>query len=122
MKLKLAVASITALSSIAIAAQPLETQPMLRASSEGQYEVWCKITPTSGEETTRYLQPGRDALGLSKVRRAECNYKAGSSGPVTVSVTGSDWACPFAVAADGTCQSTFNKASFGSFNLKRKPH
>lgn len=122
MKLKLALAMMAALSPSMVMAQPVEPAATLKTTGEGQYEVWCAITPTSGDESTRYLQPGRDTLALSKVRRAECNYKTTSSGPVTVSLQGSEWACPFAAATEGTCQATFGKGTFGSFNLRRKQH
>ena len=119
MNCRLAVAALAALSPAVVAAQPAELQGMLRTSGDGQYEVWCKITPTSGEESTRYLQPGRETLSLGRVRRASCTYKITSGQPLSVALTGADWACPFASASGTDCTQAFAKGS-GTFELKRK--
>lgn len=120
MNLKFALALIGALSPALASAQTADPQASLKTKGEGHYEVWCKITPTSGDETTRYLEPGHDTLNLARVRRASCNYKAGSTGTVTVTLSGTDWNCPFRAATDGACEQAFNHSSFGSFELKRK--
>ncbi len=119
MSAKLAVTILAAAASSAVA-QTSVPQPVLATSGAGQYEVWCKVTPMSGEETTRYLQPGRDVLPLGKVRRADCNYKATSAGPLTLKVSGAEWNCPFKVPADTACETTLAPTSFGSFEMRRK--
>jgi len=120
MKAKLILAVLAAAATSPALADTPAPQSVLTSSGAGRYEVWCKVTPMSGDEATHYLQPGRDTLPLGKVRRADCNYKATSAGPLTLKLAGSEWNCPFKVAADAACEATFAQASFGSFDLRRK--
>ena len=121
MKPWFAIAALLAGSSAA-SAQTADPIPTLSSSGAGQYEVWRKVTPTLGEEATRYLQPGRDSLPLSKVRRAECSYKANSAGPLTLKLIGAEWNCPFAKSTEAACEVTYAAAAFGGIDLKRKGH
>lgn len=120
MKASLALAAVVALTPAAALAQTTDPQPALVTTGAGQYEVWCKVTPMSGEEATRYLQPGRATLALAKVRRADCNYKATSAGPLTLTVSGAEWTCPFTKDSAAACEVSFPANSFGSFELRRK--
>jgi len=120
MKASLTLAAVIALTPAAALAQTTDSQPALVTAGVGQYQVWCKVTPMSGEEATRYLLPGRATLVLAKVRRADCNYKATSAGPLTLTVTGAEWTCPFSKDSAATCEVSFPATSFGSFELRRK--
>lgn len=120
MKASLALAAAVALTPATAFAQTTDPQPAFVTAGAGQYEVWCKVTPMSGEETTRFLQPGRATLVLAKVRRADCNYKATSAGPLTLTLSGPEWTCPFSKGSAATCEVSFPATSFGSFELRRK--
>jgi hypothetical protein len=114
-------AALTVLSAVPVQAaeQPVAT---LKVSATSGYEMWCQITPSTGEEVTRSVDPARGVLAMRNPRRATCTYKFNSGIPVSVAFTGSAWACPFVVTASGGCEHTFDKASFGTFDIRRKPN
>lgn len=122
MPAKIAFAFLTLLAQSPASAEVAEAPAVLTSTGTGQYEVWCKVAPTSGDDVTLYLQPGRENLALARVRRADCSFKASSTGPLTVKLSGSGWSCPFKVAAEGPCEMTAPAGSFGEFRLRRTSH
>lgn len=119
MTAKIAFAFLALLAQSPASADVAEPPAVLTSSGTGKYEVWCKLAPTSGDDVTLYLQPGRDKLALARVRRADCSFKASSAGPLTVKLSGSGWSCPFKVAAEAPCEMTAPAGSFGEFRLRR---
>jgi hypothetical protein len=92
----------------------------LRASGEGQWQVWCSITPRGSDAFTRFLEPGRDTFSSRTMQLASCNYKNASAGALTISVDGPSWQCPFPLTADGKCEQSFRASAFGAFDLRHK--
>lgn len=120
--MKIGILSMVALvaSSAASAGVPSAPAVTIKASGQGHWEILCHVFSGSGEETIRAIEPGRDTLTVSNVRRASCNYKNASTGPLAVAVTSDALTCPFKVAADVPCEAQFGKSDFGTFELKGK--
>lgn len=101
-----------------VSAQTADSQPALTVSGETEYEVWCTISPSSGDEVTRYLDPRRPTLPLKGARSAHCRYKVADEA-ITLTLTGAGWSCPFK-GAQTECQMIAAKRAFGEFDLHRK--
>lgn len=110
----------TSLATAASAGTPVAPVVTIKASGQGGWEILCHVTPTSGDETVRGLAPDRDTFATANIRRATCNYKNASTGPLTVSINSTAFACPFKLPAEAPCETQFGKSQFGSFELRRK--
>jgi hypothetical protein len=78
------------------------------------------MSPNHGDAVIRYMEPGRETFSSDNVSRAECQYKNGSKAPLTITIEGTAWQCPFPTSQDAKCEQTIAKAQFGDFDLKRK--
>jgi|EndMetStandDraft_8_1072994.scaffolds.fasta_scaffold02570_12 hypothetical protein len=116
----LAIAALLA-SAAASAGAPATPQLTIRGTGQGSWELLCHVTSPGGDETIRAVGPDRPVLALTNLRRATCNYKNGSAGPLTVAVETTQFSCPFVGAAEGTCESQLKPGAFGSIELRRKP-
>ncbi|RQW40504.1 hypothetical protein [Novosphingobium sp. LASN5T] len=115
----LAIAALLA-STGATAGTPATPMVTVRGTGQGSWEMLCHVTAPGGDETIRAVGPDRPVLALTSLRRATCNYKNGSAGPLAVAIETTQFACPFAGAAEGTCETQFKTGAFGSIELRRK--
>lgn len=109
-----------AVSGPAYAEAPSAPVISIKGSGSGNWEVLCHVTSNGGEETVRGLTPSRDTLATNNIRRATCNYKNASTGPLTIAVSSTAFPCPFNVEADAQCAAEFGKSEFGTFEVKGK--
>ena len=103
----------------AYAEAPSAPAVTIKGSGAGKWEVLCHVTSNGGDETVRALEPSRDTFATNNIRRATCNYKNGSTGPLTITVISSTFTCPFKGAAEGECVTQYNKGAFGTFEVRR---
>lgn len=120
MRIRELTAAVLLVTSSASQAAPSDHPISITASGQGQWQMLCHVTPESGEENVRVLEPQRAAFTSTNMRRATCNFKNASTGPTTITIEGAAWACPFPVSDGGTCAKTIAASAFGDFELKRK--
>lgn len=97
-----------------------DEQPLsVAVTGQGASDVWCHITPKSGEEFVRYFRAGTP-FASTNVRRATCSFKNSTATPMTITLGGDAWACPFPVSAAGACTKEVEARGNGDFDLKRK--
>lgn len=115
---RISIAAMLLLAGSASQAAPGDRPVSLAVSGEGKWQTWCHITPESGEEYVRALEPGRATFTSPNMRRATCKFQSTSAGPITIE--GDAWACPFPVVGGGACAKTAARSTFGDFEIKRK--
>lgn len=108
-----------AMSVPAYADAPSASLVSIKGSGAGKWEVLCHVTSRGGDDSIRILEPSRDTFATNNIRLASCNYKNGSAGPLTISVSASAFACPFKGAPEGECAAVYSAGAFGTFELRK---
>ena len=111
-------ASMTLPSNAVDAATPQAGTPVtIAAGGEGPWYIRCEI---NGGGDLVELSTARPAYTDSRLRSATCRYQANRT-PLTISVTGAGWACPFR-GAQSPCQLVVRRFGEGEFRLAQAAH
>ncbi len=119
MRLKFLTAVALLVSGSAAQAAPEDQSLSVTVSAGGASDVWCHVTPNAGSDFVRYFRPGAPFTSAS-VHRATCSYKNSTAAPISITIKGDAWACPFPVAGGGACTKEIEARDSGDFALKRK--
>lgn len=119
MRLKFLTAVALIVSGSAAQGAPEDQSLSVTVSAGGASDVWCHVTPNAGSDFVRYFRAGAPFTSAN-VRRATCSYKNSTAAPMSVTISGDAWACPFPVSGDGACTKAIEARGSGDFALKRK--
>ena len=88
----------------------------IAAHGEGAWYIRCDIEASASDIVLIELSSSRQSYADAHLRRANCRYQAGRS-PLSVTITGAGWTCPFRGAPEGGCEIVIPRMGSGEFRL-----
>ncbi|MFA6122203.1 MAG: hypothetical protein WCS75_06415 [Sphingomonas sp.] len=95
---------------------------LMTAKGDGGWSIWCDYEQRGAGDVKREVAPDKNhsgALTIAQLNHGACHY-TGGSGPLTITISGDAWACPFKVATDAACEKIIARLDSGEFKLTRR--